>query len=183
MAAKRKTAVEWVATAKLTPYDRNSRTHSNAQLKLIESSITEFGWTNPILVDEALQVLAGHGRLMAAQSLGLTEVPVLRHTGLTEAQKRAYVIADNKIAEEAGWDRDLLGQELSWLQEQEFDLGLTGFSLKDLDDLLGTELPAEDESDSLRQDYAIILDCSGESQQLELLDEFERRGLKCRALV
>lgn len=121
---------------RLRPYARNARTHSPEQIAKIAASIAEFGFTNPILVDSEDGIIAGHGRLAAAQSLGLTEVPVIPLDHLTDAQRRALVIADNKLAELAGWDQDLLAEELAALQDDDFDLSLIGFSDEELADLL-----------------------------------------------
>ena len=127
----------------LIPYAKNSRTHDDAQVAQIAASIKEFGWTNPILVDGEKGIIAGHGRLMAARKLGMTQVPVIELKGMTEAQKKAYVIADNKLAMNAGWDNDFLTLELKDLEAEGFDLSLTGFDDKELDALLnvieGTE--------------------------------------------
>jgi DNA modification methylase len=127
----------------LIPYAKNSRTHDDAQVAQIAASIKEFGWTNPILVDGEKGIIAGHGRLMAARKLGMTQVPVIELKGMTEAQKKAYVIADNKLAMNAGWDNDFLTLELKDLEAEGFDLALTGFDDKELDALLnvieGTE--------------------------------------------
>jgi ParB-like chromosome segregation protein Spo0J len=98
--------------------------------------MAEFGWTNPVLVDEQGGILAGHGRLLAARKLGLAEVPVIRFEHLTEAQKRAYVLADNQIALQAGWDDALLAEELAWLRDERFDLDLVGFDATELERLL-----------------------------------------------
>jgi ParB-like chromosome segregation protein Spo0J len=112
---------------RLRPYERNPRTHSEAQVDQIAASMVEFGWTNPILIEENAGILAGHGRLLAARKLGLAEVPVIRFEHLSEAQKRAYVLADNQIALQAGWDDTLLAEELAWLRDERFDLDLIGF--------------------------------------------------------
>ena len=112
---------------KLRPYERNPRTHSEAQVDQIAASMVEFGWTNPILIDENAGILAGHGRLLAARKLGFAEVPVIRFEHLSEAQKRAYILADNQIALQAGWDDTLLAEELAWLRDKRFDLDLIGF--------------------------------------------------------
>jgi DNA modification methylase len=117
----------------LVPYARNSRTHSDTQVDQIAASIREWGWTNPVLVDERGGIIAGHGRILGAQRLGMLEVPVLVASGWTEDQKRAYVIADNKLAENAGWDDELLAAEMAALKLSGFDLQLTGF---DADELL-----------------------------------------------
>jgi DNA modification methylase len=121
---------------RLRPYERNPRTHSEAQVDQIAASMVEFGWTNPILIDENAGILAGHGRLLAARKLGLAEVPVIRFEHLSEAQKRAYVLADNQIALQAGWDDALLAEELAWLRDERFDLDLIGFDASELERLL-----------------------------------------------
>jgi hypothetical protein len=121
---------------RLRPYERNPRTHSEAQVDQIAASMVEFGWTNPILIDENAGILAGHGRLLAARKLGLTEVPVIRFEHLSESQKRAYLIADNALALNAGWSEELLAQELAWLRDESFDLDLVGFDATELERLL-----------------------------------------------
>jgi ParB-like chromosome segregation protein Spo0J len=121
---------------RLRPYERNPRTHSEAQVDQIAASMIEFGWTNPVLVDENSGILAGHGRLLAARKLGLAEVPVIRFEHLTEAQKRAYILADNQISLQAGWDDALLAEELAWLRDERFDLDLIGFDASELERLL-----------------------------------------------
>jgi ParB-like chromosome segregation protein Spo0J len=130
-------AVEARPVASLLPYVRNARTHSPEQVAQIAASIVEFGFVAPILVDEHGEVIAGHGRLEAAKSLGLATVPVIVRQGLTEAQKAAYRLADNRIALNAGWDETLLAQELAQLQQMgELDLGLTGFEAAEIERLL-----------------------------------------------
>jgi DNA modification methylase len=130
--------IEYRPVDSLVPYCNNARTHSDEQVAQIAASIREFGWTNPILVDGERGLIAGHGRLKAARMLGLTQVPVIELSHLSAAQKRAYVLADNRLAENAGWDKELLALELSELQTSEFDLGLLGFSDDELDDLLNS---------------------------------------------
>jgi len=133
-----KQEIEYLKTEKLVPYARNSRTHSDEQVQQIMGSIKEFGFTNPILVDAEGLIIAGHGRTMAAQRLGMKEVPCLRLGHLTEAQKKAYVIADNKLALNAGWDDEMLRLELADLQDADFDLSLTGFDDEELNALLAS---------------------------------------------
>jgi len=116
----------------LIPYARNARTHSPEQVDQIAASIREWGWTVPILIDEQGGLIAGHGRVMAAKKLGLTEVPVMVAAGWSEGQKRAYVLADNKLAENAGWDRDMLKVELGDLGALDFDISLTGFGVGEM---------------------------------------------------
>ena len=124
--------IKTVAVEKLIPYVKNSRTHSDAQVAQIAASIKEFGWTNPILVDGENGIIAGHGRLLAARKLGKKDVPVIELSHMTESQKRAYVIADNQLAMNAGWDTALLSLELADLKEQGFNLDLIGFKTEDL---------------------------------------------------
>ena len=119
--------------ADLIPYARNSRTHSDEQVAKIASSIREFGFLNPVIVDGQNGIIAGHGRVMAAQKLGLIEIPVLRADHLSDAQKRAYIIADNRLALDAGWDAEMLRVEFAELADLGFDLDLTGFSLEEID--------------------------------------------------
>ena len=128
--------IEQIETEKLIPYARNSRTHSDEQIAQIMASIKEFGFTNPVLVDEGGGIIAGHGRTVAAQRLQMKTVPCIRLTHLTPAQKKAYVIADNKLALNAGWDDEMLKVELGELREEDFDLSLTGFSDEELEKLL-----------------------------------------------
>jgi ParB-like chromosome segregation protein Spo0J len=124
--------VEQISVADLIPFAKNSRTHSDAQVAQIAGSIREFGFTNPILIDEQNGVIAGHGRLLAARKLNLDDVPCIRLEGLTDAQKRAYVIADNKIALNAGWDDKLLALELKELGDLGVSNDLTGFTSEEI---------------------------------------------------
>lgn len=128
--------VERRSVADLIPYARNARTHSDAQVAQIAASVKEWGWTTPILIDESGSIIAGHGRVMAARKLGLVDVPVMVATGWSEAQKKAYVLADNQLALNAGWDMDLLKVEVGDLSLEGFDLSLIGFDDKLLADLL-----------------------------------------------
>lgn len=137
-----------VKLSELVPYDRNARTHSPEQVEQIARSITEFGFTNPLLVDEKMRVIAGHGRSMAAQSLGMDEVPVVMVKNLTDAQRRALVLADNKLAMNAGWDIDLLTSELASLKLEGFDLDLLGFSIDELGDLFKDQQGEADPDDA-----------------------------------
>lgn len=128
--------IEYLPLEKISQYQNNARTHSDSQVEQIKRSIEEFGFTNPILIDEENVIIAGHGRLQAAESMGLADIPTIRLNGLTDAQKRAYVIADNKLALNAGWDVELLSIELSDLSAEAFDLSLIGFDKEELDVLL-----------------------------------------------
>jgi hypothetical protein len=136
---------------KLRPYERNPRTHSEAQVDQIAASVAEFGWTTPILIDEQGGILAGHGRLLAARKLGLERVPVIRFEHLSDAQKRAYILADNQIALQAGWDDAMLAEELAWLRDERFDLDRIGFDASELERLL-TLADGEAASDEAEDD-------------------------------
>lgn len=135
--------IEQVSVEKLLPYARNSRTHSDAQVAQIAGSIREFGFTNPVLIGTDDDIVAGHGRLLAARKLGMNEVPCIRVGHLTETQKRAYVIADNKLALNAGWNDEMLRLEIEALQEANFDVSITGFSKDELLDLFSILNPGE----------------------------------------
>jgi ParB-like chromosome segregation protein Spo0J len=123
---------------RLVPYARNARTHSDEQVAQIAASIREWGWTTPVLVDEDGGIIAGHGRTLAAQRLQMAEVPVMVARGWSDAKKRAYILADNKLALNAGWENELLNLELSELKELDFDLELIGFSA---DEIAALQMP------------------------------------------
>jgi DNA modification methylase len=144
---KRELEVQYRATSSLTPYTNNPRRHSKPQIRQIAESFKSFGWTNPILVDGEGNVIAGHGRLEAAKLLGITEVPTICLSGLTPAEKRAYIIADNKIAENAGWDKNLLSVEFNALVEESFCLELTGFETIEIDEILGLDQITSDDAE------------------------------------
>lgn len=128
-----KLKITYKPVADLIPYARNSRTHSDAQVAQIAASIREFGWTNPVLLDGDNGIIAGHGRVMAAQKLGETQVPTIELGHMTDTQKRAYIIADNKLALNAGWDDAMLALEIQDLKDVGYDLGLMGFNLDELE--------------------------------------------------
>lgn len=161
----------------LIPYARNARTHSEEQVTRLASSIKEFGFTNPILLDGENGVIAGHGRLLASKKLGLKEVPCIELAGLTKTQKQAYILADNKLALDAGLDDELVKIELDDLKEKNFDIGSLG-----LDSIVSEISDSLDVPDSV--DYeskcSILIECDSEEQQAKLFEEFKRRGLQCR---
>lgn len=135
--------------SEIIPYVNNSRTHSDKQVAQIAASIKEFGFTNPVLIDEDGGIIAGHGRLLAAEKLGIETVPTITLKGLTESQKKAYVIADNKLALNAGWDEDLLKLEIQTLNELDFDLNLLGFSSDELNDFM--DVPSLNDNDYIKK--------------------------------
>ncbi|MDG4886808.1 DNA methyltransferase [Mesorhizobium sp. WSM4887] len=149
--------IHTVSIDALVPYSRNARTHSKKQIKQIADSIVEFGFTNPILVDESNNVLAGHGRLAAARHLGWKEVPTLSITHLSEKQKRAYIVADNRIAEQAGWDKEILAIELQALVDLDFDVSLTGFDIPEVDMIIG-EFSPDNQDDADEEDEITLPD-------------------------
>ena len=149
--------LEYRRLDELTPYARNARTHSKKQLRQIADSIDRFGFTNPILIDASNTILAGHGRVEAARLLGLAEVPCIRVEHMSAEEKRAYVLADNKLALNAGWDEEILAEELKELLavDLDFDIGLTGFTVAEIDSLvdgLEPEEPGDPEEDRLSED-------------------------------
>lgn len=139
--------MQLVPLAKLVPYQNNARTHSAAQLQKLRSSLREFGFINPILIDRDYGVIAGHGRIEAARAEGITEVPCVFVDHLTEAQKKAYILADNRMALDAGWDEEMLKIELSGLQDLGYDLELTGFDAAELSDFFGADDAKGDDFD------------------------------------
>lgn len=139
--------MQLVPIAKLVPYQNNARTHSPAQIQKLRSSLREFGFINPVLIDRDYGVIAGHGRIEAAREEGITEVPCVFVDHLTDAQKKAYILADNRMALDAGWDEEMLKIELSGLQEMGYDLNLTGFDAAELSDFFGTDDAKEDDFD------------------------------------
>jgi len=166
----------------LIPYARNARTHSDEQIGKIAASIKEFGFINPIVVDGDNGIVAGHGRVMAAKRLGMKELPVIEAAHLSDAQRRAYVIADNRLAEDAagaGWDQELLAVELQELDESGFSVELVGFDLHESEQSVDS---SEDNVDfSLR--YQVVVECDDEAHQGRMLDRLEKEGLKCRPLI
>ena len=162
MATAKAQRIEMWPLERLQPYERNARTHSAKQVAQIAASIQEFGFTNPLLVDGNDGILAGHGRLAAAKDLGLTEVPVIVLDHLSAEQRRAYILADNQLALNAGWDMELLQQEVAALNMVDFDLNLLGFSPDELTAALGGEFGSdneqEDESDEgANRDIALAI--------------------------
>src|SRR5438046_9219808 len=125
--------IEYIPVRELRPYTNNARTHSKKQIQQIANSITKFGFCNPVLIDDAKQIIAGHGRVEAAKLLGIDAVPTCRRSHLSEADKRAYTLADNKLAEKAGWDKELLAIELQGLIDLEFEIDFTGVEMLEID--------------------------------------------------
>lgn len=172
-------------TADLIPYVNNSRTHSEEQVNQVASSIKEFGFTSPVLIDEQGGIIAGHGRVMAAKKLGLDEVPSIVLAGLTEAQKKAYVIADNQLPLNAGWDFELLKLEIEDLAELDFDIDLLGFDPQQMNDILGETTPEvepKDFSDDFETALQVVCECGSEQEQERVYELLIDKGYQCRIL-
>ena len=174
--------VERRALTDLIPYARNARVHSEKQVEKIAASIKEWGWTMPVLIDEAGSIIAGHGRVLAAERLQLADVPVMTANGWSEAQKKAYRLAYNKLTESSSWDREMLSLEIGDIASLQFDMPLIGFTDGELKKLQGGD--GHDSSPQLAGlKYSIVVRCADERQQAALLAEFERQGLQCEALI
>jgi len=176
--------VERRKTSALVPYARNPRTHTPEQVSQIAASIREWGWTMPVLIDEAGMLIAGHGRVLAAQKLRLPEVPVMIAVGWSEAQKRAYVIADNQLTLASSWDKELLAVELRELKEANFDLGLTGLPKSMFgDDEAEAAMPSLIEQDERVVDedrFLLLVLCGDEQTQGALFESMKAEGRKVK---
>ncbi len=162
--------IEEIKVDDLIPYATNSRTHSAEQVAQIAASMVEFGWTNPVLIDAHGTIVAGHGRVMAARKLGIEMIPCIRLGHLTSSQVRAYVIADNKLALNAGWDEKMLAAELATLKENGFEMDLVGFSDDEITDLIGS-LNAEDDNAYSTKIKGLIYEITGDKPKLnEMVD-------------
>jgi ClpP class serine protease len=172
------TNIESLKIKDLIPYAKNSRTHSAEQVSQIADSIKEFGWTNPVLVSESGTIIAGHGRVLAARKLGIDEIPCIRLKNLTETQIQAYVIADNKLALNAGWDEETLKAELMALENNGYELELTGFSTEELEELFnGTH----QENAYTSKIKGLVYEITGEKPALnEMVDSAKSKELVCK---
>ena len=164
--------IQYKATEDLIPYARNSRTHSAEQIAQIAASIREFGWTNPVLIDGENGIIAGHGRVLAAHKLGETQVPTIELSHMSDTQKRAYIIADNKLALNAGWDDEMLALEIDELKEAGFGIDILGFSESELNDLFGNT--KKDENIYTEKVNIPIYEPTGEKPLLEELYDEEK---------
>jgi len=174
--------VEYKNIKELIPYCNNSRTHSDEQVLQIASSIKEFGFTNPVLIDGQGGIIAGHGRIMAAQKLKMDEVPTITLSDLSEAQKKAYIIADNQLALNAGWDKELLRVEFAELEELGFDLELTGFSVDEMANIFddSEQKDTEPAEQSYAETFSIVVECESEEEQERIFNRLDSEGYKCR---
>lgn len=176
--------VERRKVADLAPYAGNARKHSDAQVAQIARSIQEFGFTVPVLIDTDGTIIAGHGRVMAAQRLGLKEVPVMVAEGWTEAQRRAYSIADNKLTLNGEWDVDVLQAEFEALRVDGFDLSLTGFEPGELQ-APGSAPGSIEEPPASKysEQYGVIVICGSEDEQRATYERLNSEGLNCRVVT
>jgi ParB-like chromosome segregation protein Spo0J len=176
--------VERRAVAVLAPYARNALTHSHEQVEQIAKSMDEFGWTMPVLVDEKDNILADHDRILAARKRGIEECPVIVARGWSEEQQRAYVLADNELTENAGWDDGLLKAELLALRAAGFDITTIGFAEKELVTFLagsgGDETPPESQ---YSEQYGVIVICTSEAEQQAMCERLHGEGLNCRVVT
>ena len=174
--------VERRKTDSLVPYARNSRTHSEQQVSQIAASIKEWGWTTPVLIDEEGGIIAGHGRVLAAQKLGIDEVPTMAATGWTKAQKQAYVLADNQLPQNAGWDMDLLSVEMKDLDAEGFNLSLMGFPDGFFDIEEDNEFKEPNVSVTNEDKNIILVELITEIECEQLFEELEGRGFSCKLM-
>jgi len=176
--------IEQIDIEQLIPYAMNARTHSDAQVAQIAGSIKEFGFNNPVLIDKDNVLIAGHGRVMAGRKLGLKEVPAIRLGHLTENQKKAYIIADNKIAMNSGWDYELLSSEVEMLSNEDFNLDLLGFEVNELNTILGIEeeiKEVKEVSDDGNRNL-LLIEFDNEIELENLFQEMQERGFNCKIM-
>ena len=177
--------VKLVDRDELIPYSNNPKEHPDEQVKKIASSIKNYGWDQPIVVDGDGEIIKGHGRLQAAKTLGLDEVPVIWREDLSDAEAKAARIADNKTAE-SPWSNDLLGAEMDLLADTQIDLDTLGFDDDELDDILddaiddGPPDPADETALGLDAEYEVIVECEDEPEQEQVFQELTEEGYECR---
>jgi ParB-like chromosome segregation protein Spo0J len=176
--------IEQINIEQLIPYAMNARTHSDAQVAQIAGSIKEFGFNNPVLIDKDNVLIAGHGRVMAGRKLGLKEIPAIRLGHLTENQKKAYIIADNKIAMNSGCDYELLSSEVEMLSNEDFNLDLLGFEVNELNTILGIEeeiKEVKEVSDDGNRNL-LLVEFDNEIELENLFQEMQERGFNCKIM-
>jgi ParB-like chromosome segregation protein Spo0J len=176
--------IEQIDIDNLIPYAMNARTHSDAQVAQIAGSIKEFGFNNPVLIDADNGLIAGHGRVMAGRKLGLKQVPAIRLGHLTETQKKAFILADNKIALNSGWDYELLKVEVELLSNEDFNLDLLGFEVNELNTILGIEEELKDEKEIVDDGNRnlLLVEFDNEIELENLFNEMQERGFNCKIM-
>jgi ParB-like chromosome segregation protein Spo0J len=174
--------IRQVPVGDLKPYERNARQHSPRQISQLQKMIQQFGWTMPILIDADRNILAGHGRLEAAIGLGMPKVPCLTAAGWTPEMCRAYIIADNKVAQNSTWDQETLTAELTVLKEWKIDLGDLGFESVELKRLFGEYVPKDENTGIGTDRLLVIVEVETEEAQGALFDELQARGLNVKVM-
>lgn len=176
--------IEQIDIEKLIPYAMNARTHSDEQVSQIAGSIKEFGFNNPVLIDEDNGIIAGHGRVLASKKLSLKEVPCIRLNHLSDAQRKAFILADNKIALNSGWDYELLKSEIESLSEQDFRLELLGFDINELNSILEIEEVLKDEKEITDDGNRnlLLVEFENEIELENLFNEMQERGFNCKIM-
>ena len=179
-----KVKIEFIEVADLIPDARNSRTHSEAQIAAIAGSIAEFRWTSPILINGKNKILSGHARVLAARKLGIEKAPCVRLTHLTEAQERAYVIADNRLAEfGSGWDVEILKIEVDELKRLDFDFKKIGWDEPELEIILNPKDKINSSPEvKIKTQWLIIIECKDESEQIKILEKCLAENWNCKAM-
>lgn len=180
--------LELIPTDRLIPYENNARTHSDAQIEKIQASLREFGFVNPVIVDKDFGIIAGHCRVEAAKREGIKEIPCVIVEHLTEAQKKAYILADNRLALDAGWDFDILSDELEDLKTLDFGLDIIGFSSDELNfGDAGEEDPSDGDSSSsgfsYHEQYGVIVLCNDEQEQEKVYNALSEGGYNCKVVA
>lgn len=169
------TEIKRVKLSDIRPYERNAKIHGPEQIEKLKKSITEFGFVNPCLIDREYNLIAGHGRVMAAESLGMEDVPCVFVEGLTVAQRRAYILADNKLAELAEWNNATLAEELAELTSEGFNIDFAGFEVN-----IGEIEEREEREVKLHDNISVIVECSDDAEAEEIYNRLIEDGLKCR---
>jgi len=172
--------IEYKPLKDLIPYARNARTHSEAQVKQLAASIKEFQFCNPILISTGNDIVAGHGRALAAELLGMDLVPTITLGHLTDTQRRAYVLADNRLAETSGWDMEMLKTEIAELDEQDFEISMLGFGDYLVDEEFTPDLPDDDEPKEKEVKFNLLVTLDNEDTQQDLFNELNDRGFNVK---
>jgi hypothetical protein len=174
------TQLEQIKIKDLIPYARNARVHSLKQINQIAGSIKEFGFINPVLVDKENVIIAGHGRVLAAEVLKLKTIPIVRVEHLTDNQKRAYILADNRLAETSTWDDEMLKLELEELKTADFNIDIVGFEDFKFTNDFTPDLPSDEPKENSEQKFVVVVTCENYDEQQLLFNELRDRGMKVK---
>ena len=176
MPTKNKLQIVYKNVDDLIPYARNAKIHDENNINLIAGSIKSFGFNNPVLLDGENGIIAGYGRVLASKKLGIKQIPTIELQGLSDAEKRAYIIADNRLTEKSEWDKEILSLELQDLNELGIDLNIIGFDENDINKMIGTPESDTPEEVAYKEQLNIVVECSSEEEQEKLYNEFSERG-------